>query len=478
MKLEPPALPCLNLLSPEDKTRLHEAIQEILETIGMEVRHDRARELLLKGGAQETPEGRILIPPSMLGRALESAPESVALFDREGEPALDLGGRRSYFGTGSDLWYQIDLQSGERRPSVLEDTARAARLAQGLDNLDFVMTAAHASDVEPARAYLAEAAQIILNTAKPMVHIAMDLPDLEAMWELACLVRGGEDQARDKPYMVHYAEPTSPLRHGRDSLAKLLFCAEKGLPLVYSPAPLAGSTAPLTVAGHVAQGLAEGLFGLVLHQLRNPGAPFIMGMGPAVLDMVTTQSSYNAPEYYLGYLAAVEMGHFYGLPSFGYAGTSDSQIPDGQAAMESGVLIYLSSLIGANLNHDVGYLDFGRTGALEFMVMGDEFISQTRRFMRGVPVNDETLALEVIRAGAQGRQYLTNPHTLRHCRTEQWRPRLFNRTGYDKWRAAGAWDLREAARQRALAILEQEPARPLDPKLAQGVLQVVEDFRP
>ena len=175
---------------------------------------------------------------------------------------------------------------------------------RGLDNLDFVMTAAHASDVEPARAYLAEAAQIILNTAKPMVHIAMDLPDLEAMWELACLSGAGEDQARDKhPTWFNYAEPTSPLRHGRDT-CQTAFLRRKGAPPgSIPPAPLAGSTAPLTVAGHVAQGLAEGLFGLVLHQLRNPGAPFIMGMGPAVLDMVTTQSSYNAPEYYLGYLA-------------------------------------------------------------------------------------------------------------------------------------------------------------------------------
>ena len=472
------SLPRLTLLEQEDKNRLSGAVIEILESIGMEVHLDEARDLLIKGGAREDSSGRICLPPVMLEAALVSAPKNVLLFDREGEPALDLGERRAYFGTGSDLWYQIDLQSGERRPSVLEDTARAARLAQGLDNLDFVMTAAHASDVEPERAYLAEVAQLILNTSKPMIHIAKDVPDLAAMWELASLVRGGEEGARVKPYMIHYAEPTSPLKHGRDSLAKLLFCAEKGIPLVYSPAPLAGSTAPLTVAGHVAQGLAEGLFGLVLHQLKNPGAPFIMGMGPAILDMVTTQSSYNAPEYYLGYLTAVEMSHYYGLPSFGYAGTSDAQIPDGQAALESGLLIYLSSLIGANLNHDVGYLDFGRTGALEFMVMGDEFISQARRFMRGVPVNEETLALEVIRAGAQGKQYLTNPHTLRHCRSEQWRPRLLNRLGYEKWRRSGAPDLQEAARKRALAILDGGPGKPPAPDLAGRVLRVVDKFRP
>ena len=478
MNSSPISSPRLTLLSPDDKDRLHQAVLHILEKIGMEVLHPRARELMLAAGGRENSAGRITVTAAMLTSALGKAPGSVQIYDREGEPAMDLGGWRSYYGTGSDLWYQLDLQSGERRISVLEDAARAAALAQGLPNLDFVMTAAHASDVEPQRAYLAEVAQLVLNTAKPMIHISMDRPDLEAMWELATIIRGGEEEAVRRPYMIHYAEPVSPLKHGRDSLDKMLFCADKRIPLIYSPAPLAGSTAPLTVAGHIAQGLAEALFGLILHQLGNPGAPFILGVGPAVLDLVTTQSSYNAPEYLLGLITVVEMCRFYGLPSFGYAGTTDSQIPDGQAAFESGLLIYLSGLMGANLNHDVGYLDFGRTGALEFMVMGDEFISQARRFMLGVPVNDETLALEVVEAGAKGQPYLTNPHTLRHCRSEQWRPGLLNRLDYEKWRRAGAKDLRERAREKALAILDSGPQKPLDPGKASRVNRVVDRFRP
>ena len=421
--------PRLVILSPADRDRIHRAIIEILEQIGMEVLHDQARELLLVHGATEDQTGRIRLTEAMVRAAIDSAPKNIPVHDRNGDLAMDLGERRSYYGTGSDLWYQLDLQTGEQRPSVLEDAALAARTAQALPNIDFVMTYAHASDVAPERAYLAEVGQLVLNSTKPILHIAMDLPDLTAMHQMAVAVRGSEEEAARRPYMIHYAEPTSPLRHAQDGLNRLLFCADKNLPVVYSPAPLAGSSAPLTTAGHVAQGLAEGLFGLVAHQLRRPGAPFIMGMGPAILDMVTTQSSYNAPEYYLGYLTAVEMTQFYGLPSFGYAGTSDSPIPDGQAGLESGLLSYLSGLIGANLNHDVGYLDFGRTGALEFIVMGDEFISQARRFMAGVPVNDETLALDVIREAAQGGQYLTSRHTLRHCRNQQWRPGLLNRPG-------------------------------------------------
>jgi len=128
------------------------------------------------------------------------------------------------------------------------------------------------------------------------------------------------------------------------------------LPVIYSPAPLAGGTAPITVAGHVAQGLAESLFGLVLHQARRAGSPFVIGMGPAVLDMATAQSSYNAPEYLQAYACFVEMARWLDLPNWGYGGTTDSQLVDAQAGMEVAELTLLSMLLGSNLNHDVGYL--------------------------------------------------------------------------------------------------------------------------
>ena len=130
-------------------------------------------------------------------------------------------------------------------------------------------------------------------------------------------------------------------------------------PAIYSPAPLAGGTAPITVAGHTAQGVAESLFGLVIHQLRRPGAPFLFGIGPAVLDMATSQSSYNAPEYLMTFLCQIEMARWLDLPNWGYGGTSDSQVVDAQAGMEIAELTFLSLAAGSNLNHDIGYIDYG-----------------------------------------------------------------------------------------------------------------------
>ncbi len=258
---------------------------------------------------------------------------------------------------------------------------------------------------------------------------------------------------------------------------KLLFCAEKGVPVVYSPAPISGSTAPITVAGHVAQGLAECLCGAVIHQLKRKGAPFIMGMGPAVLDMVTGECSYNAPEYYLSYVAIVEMSHFYDLPSWGYAGTSDSQIPDGQATFEAGLITFLAATAGANLNHDIGYLDFGRTGSLEMVVITDEIVDQIRRLLRGIPVDDEALGLDVIHRTGPGGHFLTEEHTARHIRTTQWRPTLMGRDGYDQWKASGALSLRERARQKLLKILQDHIPSPLPSHQARRIKSQMAQFQ-
>jgi len=232
----------------------------------------------------------------------------------------------------------------------------------------------------------------------------------------------------------------------------------------------------MTIAGHVAQGLAESFCGLVIHQLKAKGAPFIMGMGPAVLDMKTSQCSYNAPEYLLSYMAIVEMSHYYDLPNWGYAGTSDSQIPDGQATFEAGLLCFLSEMAGSNLNHDVGYLDFGRTGSLEMIVVLDEIIDQVRRLYRGIPVNDEMLAVDVVKeVGADG-NFLTQMHTINHLRSTQWQPKLICREGYEKWQTAGRTSLLDRGREKLQQILQDHQPVPIPDAQAKQIQELVDTF--
>ena len=469
--------PTISFLSPEDKEKIHQAAFQILSEVGMRILQDEALALLTDAGC-DAGDGRMLkIPGDLVQKCIESAPNHIPMFDREGNQVMDLGGHRSYFGTGSDLIYALDSKTGQRHPCVLKDVARAAKVADALPNIDFIMSFAHPTDFPARRAYLLSFHSMAVNSSKPIVCTAASREDLSEMWEVGRILRGGEDQLRAKPYFIYYGEPISPLKFPVESVDKLLFCAEKSIPAIFSPAPIAGSTAPMTIAGHVAQGLAESFCGLVIHQLKAAGAPFVMGMGPAVLDMITSQCSYNAPEYLLAYMAIVEMSHYYDLPNWGYAGTSDSQIPDGQATFEAGLLSFLSAMAGSNLNHDVGYLDFGRTGSLDMIVVLDEIIDQVRRLHRGIPVNDETLAVDVIKeVGADG-NFLTQMHTLNHLRATQWQPKLINRTGFEKWQASGRTTLLDRGRAKLQQILKEHQPVPIADDQAKQIRELVDRYK-
>jgi trimethylamine--corrinoid protein Co-methyltransferase len=198
-------------------------------------------------------------------------------------------------------------------------------------------------------------------------------------------------------------------------------------------------------------------------------------MGPAVLDMATGQCSYNAPEYYMAYMAMIEMAHHVNLPSWGYAGTSDAQIPDGQACFEAGLLTFMSAMAGANLNHDVGYLDFGRTGSLEMIVIVDEMIDMIRRMKKGIVVDDETAALDVIREVGPHGEFLSHEHTYRHLRTTQWRPKLISRSGYEDWEVSGKTSLLDRARLKLDDILKNHHPELL-PEALHRQMQVTFDW--
>jgi trimethylamine--corrinoid protein Co-methyltransferase len=469
----------LHFLTEAQKRDLYNGALEVLGRIGMQLDDEEARDILLAAGATIDDRDRLLIPRRLVEDARASAPSTVPMFDRNGNAAMDLGAYRSYFGNGSDVMRMFDLQTGELRPTVLADTRAAAQLTDSLPNIDFIMSFAFPHDVDdPHRAEIENFRVMVSNSTKPLTIIAENLDELRAIWQVACALRGGEEPLRHKPYFVTYAQPSSPLEHPVDPLEKLLYCADKGIPVVYSPAPLTGATCPITVAGQLVQGMAESLAGLVIHQLRRPGAPFIFGIGPAVLDLVTTQSSYNAPEYLAAYLGAIEMARWLDLPNWGYAGTSDSHVVDAQAGMEAGEITLLSMLAGSNLNHDIGYLAFGLSCSLEMIVITDEYLAMNRRLLAGITVDRESMALDTIDGVGPGGHFMNAKHTLKNARSAQWRPTILNRSGIERWQKAGAPDLRGAARDKALKILSEYEIPALDEAVATRIDEIVDGFRP
>lgn len=468
----------LTFLSEAEKQAMYEAILAILGEIGMRVYHEETLGIMREAGCTVAADGLVTVPRELVEQARGTAPAMISVSDRNGRAAMQLGGYNSYFGTGSDLMYTLDLDSGRRRRSVTDDIARAARLCDALPNIDFVMSSAYPSDVEARFSYLVSFKTMVENTTKPLVITAENAADLEVMCRIAAEVRGGAEALRESPYFIAYLEPISPLEHPWEILDKLLLCADAGVPAIYVSAPMAGASAPITTAGQVAQGMAESLFGLVVHQLRRPGAPFVFGSGLAVLDMATTQCSYNAVEGLMAHMLTVEMARWLDLPNFGFAGTTDSQTVDAQTGLEAAELTLLVMQAGSNLNHDVGYLDFGLTGSLEQIAITDEFIGMNRRLLRGVAVTPETLALDVIAEVGPGGEFLTHDHTFRHLRETQWRPSLLNRKGREKWEEEGCLDLQEKARRKVAGVLSSHHPEPLSAPLVSAIEALVTEFQP
>ncbi len=412
---------------------IHLASLEILRRTGVRVYEDEALALLQDAGCVVEDENLVKFPASVVEDALLHVSPRIVLYDRTGEPRMYLEGYRTYFGTGSDLPNTIDLETGDRRASLLSDVEGTARLVDSLPNLDFVMSMALPSDV-PAktsdrRSFLA----MTQNTVKPIVFTAWDEAGLADIIAIAETIAGSGEQLARNPFLLAYLEPISPLQHAQESVRKLLMMADRGLPVVYAPGVLQGASGTVTVAGTLAMCSAEVLSALVIAQLRRKGTPFVWGAGAGPLDMRTAVCAYGAPEFMQLCMGMAELGHhYYRMPVWGFSGCSDSKLADIQAGIESAVWILWTALSGANLVHDIGYIESGLTCSYEMIVICDEIISFVRRLLAGVDLSQDMMAMDTIHEVGPGGSYIETSHTLRHFE-EVWYPRLFDRRAHGSW---------------------------------------------
>ncbi len=456
--------PRLQVLTEDQKEILFLSALQIMEDTGVSVDHDEGFELLTGAGAKVGQDQRVHIPSYLVEDALASAPRRIAIYDRLGEKKMILENRNAYFCSQVDSTYFFDPYDGARRVCVRDDARMGAVLCDALPNIDMISFSAMFEDVPSDIAYLVGHKDTVMNSTKPVMHGMLDFAGLRALGELAAAVRGGWDELAQRPYYVHYAEPLSPLRHTHDGVSKLLFCAEHGIPVIYTPMTAGGSNSPVTAAGNLAALLAESLGGLVMAQLKRRGAPVIIGGVPTILDMSTMLISYGAPEMSLWSAALAELAQYLKLPVLSTAGCTDAVEFDQQAAAESALSCLMAALSGANLIHDVGFAEAANSASLELIVASDEFIGMIRKILEGVQVSPETLALDVIdQVGSDG-NYLGEDHTFRHFK-ETWRPGLLNRGDYEQWQTAGEMLLGEKANHRVKEILETHEPDPISPEL-------------
>jgi len=462
-----------NVLSESQVKDIHQASLEILKNTGVNIHLKETRDLLKDAGCLVEGE-RVFLPPGLVEWAIDAAPSRTYLFNREGKNPLTLGGHNVTFGLGPTLLKMRDPETGERRPFRKQDTVNAARLVDALDNIDWVSGLGTIDDVPHELSDRHEFQAMVKNTTKPIVAWSYTNEGLKDIMEMATAVSGSKEEFLHKPFVVSYSEPISPLTHDKEASKKLLLTAEYGIPTVHTPIPQAGASAPVTLAGQLAQGNAENLSGLVISQVKREGLPFFIGGVLSIMDMQTAILAYGAPEKELATAAYMDMSHYYNLPTFGTAGCTDSKVVDQQMGIETTLSVLFSALSGANLVHDVGYMESGTTGSLSEIAMVDEIVGMIKKFVDGVEVNDYTLALDVIDEVGPGGNHLTHKHTLDNFKEVAWEPTLMDRDVPDTWKNKGSKSMEERLEEKVNTILEEQEPKPLSDDVIEKIDAVID----
>lgn len=427
-------------LTPRKSDVLHKASVRVLEQTGVKIGHEESIDLYLSAGAKKDDDGRVLIPARLVDEALEKIrclhkndTECMRLYDRDGENPIKIEMGRTYFGPGSDAMYNIDLDTGKRRQSVLSDVSTNVTIADKLPGFDFIMSMALPSDVPPERLYAAVFAEMVKHTTKPIVTTCTGLVDLSQVHEIAKITAGGAETLRKKPFFIAYLEPVSPLIMDDTSCERLLCCAENRVPMLYAAGANCGSGAPVTPEGGVVQGGAESLAGLVLATLKSDDVQFVYGANTSAMDMKSTIVCYGDPVWFRTVAMYADLGRYYKLPTWGTAGSSDAFTIDAQAAMEAYEGISLAVMAGTTLAHDVGYLAHGELYDARMLVMTDMMIGRAKQILKPVDLSEDALAVDVIDEVARsGGLYLTHPHTSKSFRKSLWLPpKYINRKHLD-----------------------------------------------
>jgi trimethylamine--corrinoid protein Co-methyltransferase len=469
--------PRLKVMNPEQMWSIHAAALEILKNTGFEMKHAGAQEMLLDAGCSLSLDSRIRLPARLVEAALKTAPKRILLYNQRGEEAMDLVDENWFYGTGSDATFTIDVNTGQRRRTLLKDTGNFAMLVDGLENIDFAMSMGNPAKVPVDDIYVYAFVEMLKNTTKPIIFIADSGTDIAKIYDIACLVAGGEQELKNRPFLLNYSEAISPLRFPQNVMEKLIFCAEKKIPICLPSGCNAGGGAPVTLAGALALGIAENLVGLVVHQLAAEGSPFLFAPNVSVLDMRTAVISYGCPEWSLTQAALADMrDEIYGLPIWAYAGASDSKVMDAQAGAEAMFSIITAMQSRCNVIHDMGYLEFGTTSSLEMLVMANELVAMSRFFTGGIPVNEETLALETVdrvaTAGETAAIFLADDHAFKHFKTAQFLPKLLDRAQHETWEEAGSKSLYDRCNAEAKKILSEHRVAPKP----EGVLKEIDQI--
>ena len=464
----------LRFLTGGQVEQIHLATLEVLEKVGLRTKSKAILDVFRRGGAEvKVEDGSIRIPEHLVKECLAKAPSRITLCGRDPKHDILLGDSRVYYGMGGTPTPFIrDLETGQSRRPTKKDFADATRLGDALPNFSFLMAIAGVFDVPYEVEYEHEWDAFFNNTEKPIIYSAPSAYSARKVLAMATAVAGGSDNLRKRPIMCLYSETVCPLSIGVAN-ENIIEFARAGVPITEGPVAMIGATAPGTLTGALVVSNTENLAVLTLSQLVNPGTPFVFAAWAGVMDPIAGRMSYGAPEFAIGTgVLNAQMAEFYKLPTFGFAGPSDSKLPDAQAGAEAMQMALINGLAGVNLCHDCGYLAGGSVGSMEMAVICDDVLGNAIRIIKGVDVSDETLAVDVIKEVGPEGNFLGHKHTLKHIRDELHLPSIFDRNPEAAWVKAGSKPIHQVAKEKAQRILKEHHPQPL-PKDIQAKLSEI-----
>jgi trimethylamine--corrinoid protein Co-methyltransferase len=469
--------PHLEVLSPAAIRRIHEATLEVIERVGVRFPSEQALDIWAEHGAMvDRATSIVRVPSNVIESALRTAPPAYTLAARD--PALDLplDGDHVHVGTDGCGIEVLDPWSLEVRRSTLADVSDIARVADALDRVDFHWVAVSAQDVDPATRTLEELLAVWRNSTKHVqTETVVTAPDARTAIEMAAVVAGGRDVLRQRPVLSLMQCTISPLAHDGGPLEAALVAAEAGVPVGFMTMASCAFSGPATIAGSLVVGNAEVVSAMALMQLAHPGAPVYYAAAQTAMDLRNGAYTGGGPEDFLFGAATNELANFYNVPlSMGAFATGDKQ-SGWQAGLENGLSSFMASVSGADMLLGVGLLHGSRIWSFEQMILDAEIASIVEAMLRGIPFDDEALALEAIAEVGPGGEYLTLPHTRKAMRG-LWKASYLDRRTYGQWLDDPDRYHREAL-EKARSLIREHRPQPLDPAVDAELVGLIERHR-
>jgi len=464
------------ILSRGEIENAHYASLEVLETVGMVVQEETALKLLEEAGASVDSKRKLVkIPQHLIQETLRKIPKGGRTHygrNRKYDVKTD---ERVCFRAGSPVPYTYDIDTGEHRSATKKDLEYTVKLMNGLSNVHICFQPYIISDV-PAEVITQHTAEIMFkNTEKPVGMVTFGRKGTEDFIRMAAVVVGGMEELIKRPIIEVCCEPTSPLQIDRLQLEMLIEFARHKLPIEIAGMPTAGSTAPMTLAGTLVQANAEHLCMMLTAQLVNPGVHVQVNAMPGIIDPRTGINTYGAIERMMLQVAMIQLYRSrYGMEVFASGGVSDSKTSDEQAGYERMANMLLPALAGAYGITSLGNLESYLTVSPAQLVIDNEIAGMILRGMSGIELNDETLAVDVIRKVGPGGHFLSEKHSLKHIK-ELYIPELADRKTRGEWQAAGSKDILQRAKEKAKKILDAHEPEPLERGVQEELSKIVRE---